>query len=374
MKRIIKNTLAILGSALLLTSCETEEAGPDLKAVGADFDPSSVTFTSGIQLRTDFNITPKINADWGEEAFYNLKITGLESGAVKNYQGTNSSLEEDWEGKSSNMFFFRSGEKAKVELKIFGYEELFVCSDSIIITKPFDWNRETVNGVKYFLIDGFDGGSEIPISSMSPDKNDNNVDFYASTNVAVHESNSLYLQGTDGNGNGWCGDVYHEHLCLLLNKSIAQLGTLPIDSGVAPEDLYINAFIYGTGDEGTTVEFKLSEVDGGDTLNTRADISNWLNAGSPVDQLSDYYTEDNDGWIYDVKVDWEGWKLVSVPYSEFRAANDPKNGGGGDRIKETFRISGFTVSLLSFPRPRLEVSAYVDCIMLTQGGRANYNK
>lgn len=375
MKRFIKNTLVVLGGAIMAVSCKTDEVGPDLKTVGSDFDPNNLTFTTELELRTDFNRTPKIEADWGEEASYDLTITGLTSGAVKSYSGTASTFEEVWEGKSSNIYFFRSGEKAKVELKLFGYEETFVCSDSIIVTKPFVWNRETVKGVKYFLLDGFDNLAEIPLNleGSSPDANDIDVEFYASDEVSIHETNSLYLKGTDLNNNGWSGDVYHEHLGLLLNKSTSQLGSLPIDSGIDPKDLYVNAFIYGTGAEGSTIEFKISEVDGGDTLNTREDISVWLNAGSPIDELTQYRTADNDSWIYDVSVTWEGWKLVSVPYSQFRAANDPALGGSGDRIKETFRISGFTVSLLSFPKTGLETSAYVDCIMFTTGGRANYN-
>ena len=108
-------------------------------------------------------------------------------------------------------------------------------------------------------------------------------------------------------------------------------------------------------------------------MKTRADISNWLGAGGLADDLTQYNTADNDGWIYDIPVAWEGWKLVSVPYSEFRITNDPLLGGSGDGKKESFKISGFNVSILSYPKTGLTTSAYVDYIMVTQGGKAKYN-
>jgi hypothetical protein len=375
MNKFVINTFLGLLLSVSIISCKTETLGPELKLIGSDFDPSKLSFTSEIELRTDFNKTPKIEANWGQESSYHLTITGLTSGAVRKYSGVGDSLELEWEGKSSNIYFFRPGERAKLELNLMGFDSTFVCQDSIYVTKPFKWNREIVNGVKYFLIDGFDGMADIPlnIDGPSPDKNDEDLVFKLSSSISIQGNNSLYLQGTDANNNGWCGDVYHKHLGLLLNKDTSQLDDLPIDSGINPEDLYFNAFIYGTGAKGTTIEFKVYEIDGGDTLQTRADIANWLKAGSIVDELTAYNTSVNDGWIYDVAVTWEGWKLVSVPYSKFRVTNDPELGGSGDGKKESFRISGFNVSILSYPKTGLTTSAYVDFITITEGGRAKYN-
>tara|TARA_Y100000589_G_scaffold298053_1_gene306296 strand:+ start:8134 stop:9261 length:1128 start_codon:yes stop_codon:yes gene_type:complete len=375
MNKFLNNAFIGILFSFSIISCKTETLGPELKLVGSGFDPSELIFKSEIELRTDFNKTPKIEASWGEEASYHLTITGLTSGAIRKYSGVGDSLEVEWEGQSSNIYFFRPGERAKLELNIMGFDSTFVCSDSIYVTKPFNWNRETINGVKYFLIDGFDGVAEIPLNldGPSPDEKDKDVEFKLSESVSIQGNNSLYMQGTDVNNNGWCGDVYHKHLGLLLNKNADQLADLPIDSGIDPQDLYFNAFIYGTGARGTTIEFKVYEIDGGDTLKTRADISNWLGAGGLADDLTQYNTSDNDGWIYDIPVVWEGWKLVSVPYSEFRITNDPLLGGSGDGKKESFKISGFNISILSYPKTGLTTSAYVDYIMVTQGGRAKYN-
>jgi hypothetical protein len=378
MKNFFKKTLGVLGLVAMIYSCKQDNPlGPELASVNDSFNPASVVLTADTEFDSD-NANPNVSSSWGQHATYELMIKGAESGAVKTYKGTASSFSTMFDGLSSNIYLFKSGELASVELKLIGHDSIFVCSNTIKIKKPFKFDGQTKDGISYFLIDGFDGKATIPLNSGSPsiDQKDVDVSFDVTSSMSIQGSNSLYLAGTDLNNNSWCGDVNHEHLGDLLNKDTNQLADLPIDSGIDPANLYFNAFIYGTGAKSTAVEFKIAEIDGGDTLKNRFDISKWIKGDSTARAgliLTAYSTSDNDSWIFDVIVDWEGWKLVSIPYSQFRAANDPTNGGGGDRVKESFRISGVTVSLLSFPEVGASVSTYVDCIMLTTGGKANYN-
>lgn len=369
MKKLLKNTVLLLGSAAFILSCkQSDQLGPDFVTVSEDFDPSSVTITSGDQLTPALNFLPEIDANWGQDASYTVTVTGLESGAMKEFSGISSSFKEKWNGQSSNIYFFRVNEKATVSLKLAGYDSIFVSTDTILITGLFSFNRKTINDVYYYVVDGFEGNAENPLNQVSPDARDNDVDFGITSNLSVEGNSSLRLTGVDANNNGWSGDRYQSYLGVLLKGNV---NNLPIDSGIDPADLYVNMFIYGTGAPSTTVEIKLSEIDGGDTLLTRKQISDWI--ADDVNNESPINAADNDAWLYDVLVTWKGWKLVSIPYSRFRAANDPNNGGGGDRIKESFRISGVTVSLLSFPRTGQKTEAYVDYITITTGGRANYN-
>ena len=378
MRNIFKNTIGLLGLVAMIYSCKQDNPlGPELVSVNDSFNPSSVVITADVEFDSG-NANPNVASNWGQNATFELMIKGDVSGAIKTYKGTASSFNTKFDGLSSNIYFFKTGENASVELKLIGYDSIFVCSNTIKIKKPFKFDGETKDGVSYFLIDGFDGKATIPLHSGSPsiDQKDIDVSFDITNSMSIQEGNSLYLAGTDANSNSWCGDVNHEHLGDLLDKDTNQLSDLPIDSGIDPSDLYFNAFIYGTGAKSTAVEFKIAEIDGGDTLNTRFDIAKWLKGDSTARAeliLTAYSTSVNDSWIFDVIVDWEGWKLVSIPYSQFRAANDPTNGGGGDRVKESFRISGVTVSLLSYPEVGESVSTYIDCIMLTTGGKANYN-
>lgn len=371
MKKLLKNTTLLIGAAILATSCsKQEQVGPDYVTVSDEFDGSGVTVSSGNQYFPALNFIPEISASWGEKVTYELKVTGLSSGAEKIYTGVDSTFKQDWDGLSSNIYFFRAGEKASVSLKLAGFDSVFVSTDTISIDGAFSFDDKTINGVKYILIDGFEGNARqgFDLGQVSPDAKDEEVDFGATNTISIDGENSLRLTGIDKNNNGWSGDIYQSYLGVMCKGSV---NSLAIDSGVEPEDLYVNLFIYGTGAPSTTVEIKLSEIDGGDTLLTRQQISDWIAAGP--ENESPYEAGDNDGWIYDIMVNWKGWKLVSVPYSQFRAANDPANGGGGDRIKESFRISGFTVSLLSFPKTGQQTEAYVDYITITLGGRANYN-
>ena len=376
MKNIFKINLGLFVLFTILYSCNQDNPlGPELAVVNDNFDPVNVFLTADTLFESG-TVNPEVKSSWGENASFELIIKGNVSGAVKTYKGTAASFNTTFDGLSSNIYLFKTGEMASVELKLLGYDSIFVCSDTIKIKKPFKFDGESKDGISYFLIDGFDSLAMVPLNSgsPSPDKNDVDVIFNVTSSLSVQESNSLYLSGTDVNNNGWCGDVNHKHLGDLLNKDISDL---PIDSGIDPENLYFNAFIYGTGTTNTAVRFKVSEIDNlGDSLNNRFDIYKWLK-GTPEqineEKLTDYSTSDNDSWVFDVVVDWEGWKLVSIPYSKFSAASDPTNGGSGDKIKESFRISGISVSLLSFPLTGESVSTYVDYIMLTTGGKANYN-
>lgn len=144
--------------------------------------------------------------------------------------------------------------------------------------------------------------------------------------------------------------------------------------------MYFNLYVYGTGHENTTVEFKVYEYDHKTFINqdsveapikNREDIRYALYQevdGTPVAKTP-YDQSVYDGYIYDQEVTWTGWKLVSIPYSYFRPANDFLTGGGGDRIKESWRIYGMAISLLSYPSTGFYTETYIDQLVITQGGR-----
>ena len=128
-----------------------------------------------------------------------------------------------------------------------------------------------------------------------------------------------------------------------------------------PENLYFNLYIRGTGQSNTAIELKAYELDSADS---KADLASIIgtyvyNSGAQAN---------NDGWIYDIVVDWEGWKLVSIPYSKFKPSSDLTTGGNGNRTKEPWKVTGMAVSLLSYPTPGLNVSADIDYVVISEGG------
>ena len=364
--------LTFLVLAGLISSCEQDQIGPDTQSVGSGFKVKNVTFESTEEnLNLKINQIPTIIANWGEDASYELTIKGLKSGAYKRYTGLDSKFEEDWIGLSSNIYFFQTGERASLHLKIAGVEQEIVSKDTITVKEKYNFDGKTRDGITYFVAETFEKGnqkSSHPIDFVSPDANDEDVFFTYTDNFAIQGDTCLMIGGNDANGNGWSGDILNRYPGTLLSKT----GSYPIDSGINPSDLFFNLFVYGTGAEGTTIEFQVYEIDR-DTipLDTRKDINDWIIGGQEME--SPINLAYNDVWIFDIPVKWEGWKLVSIPYSEFRAKSDMGKGGNGNRIRESFRICGLGLSILSYPIAGFETKAYVDFFTITTGGKANYN-
>lgn len=371
MKKLINyKYFAFLALTLVMSSCTKDQLGPDVQSVGDDFDASKVVLESELYINLNERIDqfPVITADWKETASFELSIRGLTSGAEKVFFGTGKSLEQVWKGLSSNMQFFRKGERASIHLKIAGANEI-VSEDTLLVKEPYNFDEKEICGIKYFVVENFETGEgqfkpSFPIGKIGPDKNDENVLFQNTTDFSVEGDMSMLIAGSDANGNGWSGDYYHSYLGELL----ANISDFRIDSGIDPSDLYFNLFIYGTGAQGTTVQIEAAEIDDVELKNQK-EINKWITSHAENENPID--PDKNDNWIYPIPVKWEGWKLVSIPYSEFRLKAVST---GGDKIKESYRISGIVVSLLSYPTAGFDTKAYIDYLTITTGGKAQYTK
>lgn len=373
----IKNiAFVILIGTIAVFSCKKKESSTELKPASSNFEIKeeltyrNTTFTFDNEDKSNY---PNFTATFNEEVNWTIRLTGLQSKAVKEFKGTGSEIKAEntiWDGASSNVYFFKKGELVDVELSIFG-GQTYKGKDSIFVFRPKRYHRLVQNGVKYIGIDNFEGSNDRDAiddlkAGYAPDAADIEVEMRLDTNIVVSENNSWYMTGNDINKNSWSGGINSERLMDFYE--VASPSALIIDSGIAPDKLYFNLFVYGTGRVGSAVEIKVYELDGNigdnpDSLKTRADIVNYVS-----DITNTFDQTQNDAYIYNFNVDWTGWKMVSVPYSEFIASKDINTGGNGDRIKESFRIVGTAISLLSLPEGR-KTELYVDNFFVTQGGK-----
>ena len=255
-------------------------------------------------------------------------------------------------------------------MKITSLDTTYVL-DSVRFQGPYNWTNKVVNGVRHFVVDRFDSDQPIAtqgLSATSPDQVDQDVVLSVSDANRVEGDYSLLMSGLDVNSNGWIGSRNHDRLMELAAST--DLAKMPVDSTTSIDSLYFNIFIYGDPDyPGTTVEVKVYECE--DTLLPHVnDLREY--ALEELNTLTSAHKSYSDAWLYDIIVSWKGWKMVSVPYSAFRATNSPTTGGSGNRVKEPGRISGIEASLLSYPTSGLEVKTYVDYMTFTQGGRPQF--
>lgn len=380
--------LLVFAATTFISSCKRNKfAGPELATAKEGFAlTSSFSSTSDLLSFNSADPTLGFSASFNQKVTWKVIVEGLNSGAKKSFSGTTTGFDETtvlFDGRANGVPFFQSDEYMRAMLLVEGIKDtMFI--DSLETVKAYTYHKKTRNGVKHVLVDDFEStssGKYAPVSlAIATDALDSDIDFIADTNYFVDGFRSYKMLGRDDNNNGWSGGMNSENLIdFYLVQDTSQL---LIDSGIKPEDLYFNMYVYGTGKSNTTVEFKVYEFDHDSIyissedstyyVNNRQDMKNAIfqpGVGGPPTAKQAYDQTINDGWIYDQEVTWTGWKLVSVPYSQFRAANDLAMGGNGDRVKESWRICGMAVSLLSYPTTGMLTETYIDYLTITQGGR-----
>ena len=376
MKLFNKIALTALIGGALFSCTKQDNLGPEIKTATSSFqfdESFTATSTSLHMLLT--NTPVKFKANFNEEVSWTIRLEGQRSGAYWEKKGLSDVIAEEdaqWTGQSTSINHFLIGEDVGATLSILGHDSVYSV-DSIEVVSINEFAQSPIeyrNGVKHVLIDDFDNNFSFVnnmVEGLAPDQNDVDVSFRVSEEVVLSGTQSYYMRGRDINDNSWSGGI---NSATLLEMYKGQDSTdLPVDSGVNPDELFFNIFIYGTGKPNTTIQMKVYELDAkvgtaSEDVNSVMDVYRFASNDDNV-----YNQNVNDGYIFDIEVTWTGWKLVSVPYSDFRVSNSPTAGANGDRVKESFRIVGFGISLLSFPTSGQLTEAYIDRVTMTYGGR-----
>tara|TARA_Y100000589_G_scaffold151881_1_gene144755 strand:+ start:1269 stop:2441 length:1173 start_codon:yes stop_codon:yes gene_type:complete len=382
----------ILGCLILFTfvACQNKQIGPDLIGASDRFD-KNIIFEL---LQNDSLIIDTINFDSSDQAYFSatefteevtwkITISGSVSGAVKLIRGTGKKIDNSnakWFcGRSTNEYFFQENEPVKIELSIVSLDTTYSINN-LIFGKEFDWHLETFNNVKHIVVEHFNSDEDLGVDTLPSRNGLNDVSTDAKdpdvivglSDMRVEGVKGYSMYGTDENFNGWLMSKNHTRLLELLSAPTFE--ELPISETVSPDNLFFNIFIYGDlSYPATSVELKVYEVDD-PAFESRDAIRVFAMSLDATTTLSSSSQAVSDGWIYDIIVNWNGWKQVSIPYSAFRAANDPLTGGGGNRIKEPGRISALAISLLSYPTTGEFVKSYVDFLTITENGYPQYKK
>ncbi len=341
--------ISILSLCLAFTSCKRslevgEIYGSEYKPAPSDFSVQGDSIgSSGEQV--DFSVE-KLNfeATFSHEVSWYLEIKGISSGATKNFEGIDNNLSDlntEWDGGTDNVRFFTT-ELCVATLTFWGSE--IVITDTIQIIGLKQYHNQTFDGVSYTVITDFDGAG-VSLSG-SADALDENTSFMNYGTDYVQGTNSYFMSGTDASNNGWIGGAGTPQL-----KEIALFNLTPTFTD--PKQVYINLYIYGTGQSNTTLQIKVHEVD---------DQTNFDNITS-----YSYNQADNDTWINNIQVNWTGWKLVSVRYSDFITNWD--SGPNGNKTREPHKLSGLNLSLLSLPQSGSNAELIIDFVTITEGGR-----
>jgi hypothetical protein len=350
MNRFFTIVLLIFAS-LFFSDCK--RTSKDLEILGPEYKPAPPGFAilTGLGISNSYpNFNPGtvyFTAGFSHEVTWTLTITGKVSGAKKVFTGLSSSLDASntlWDGGASTDYFFRNLEEVDAVLTILGSDLSSSLTVELVDVKPYNGYY---GGVKYTLIENFENSPTTRyynIASPYRDQGDDPVVNGYSTTIKVQGNRSWRFQGKDKNSNSWVAGVTTDSL---------NIDSAFRTSTVSPEDFYINLYVYGTGKPNSSIQVKAYEID------------NW---SSYTYKYVKYDQTINDGWVYDIMIDWTGWKLISIRYSNFKRAADPVYGGNGNGIRQPQNITGFGLGLNSVPNFGMDVEAYVDFMVVTEGG------
>jgi len=149
---------------------------------------------------------------------------------------------------------------------------------------------------------------------------------------------SFLLKGTDNNGDYFVG-------------GLQQVLPTRIFANKKASDIYFNLYIYGFGPE--------------EKLTPNATK---LNIGTSEDDNGNgsFEATSEDTFEQQVNVDWVGWKLISIRYSNLKQSTSRDNGGSGNNIIEPIKAVSLNVNLISSPNGS-HVGTALDYVIITYG-------
>lgn len=325
----MKNLLTITFIGLTLISCRKDELGnsdgPSLQDIYGEF--TILTNLAASQNTVDFSLgqTVHFTCELSKTINWEIQITGKTSGAQKIVSGTSKIIDSDeftWAGSTTNLPVFRS-EDCDVLLTFEGESDTL--TTALTIDQP-----KTNEG---FVLANFETGWLLGWTSFI--QSGASMDFNIKTDPYSPVGDSYYNMQ---------GEVDWDWLVGLVNFNASAYGssTLPLTSN--PDNLYFNALIYGDSTYlNSRVLFQFEEDEDGD--------------GS-------FNISNEDQFGYEIIIEWAGWRLISIKYSEIEG-----NGNGGG-IHNPDKINKVNMLHLADPLSGLAKSK-LDYIIFTENGPVN---
>lgn len=271
--------------------------GPDLNDIYGEF--LVVSSLSPSQVNVDFAAGQNVyfSCEISKITTWELTITGQTSGAEKVINGTGKILDINsalWDGSTTRFPMFNA-EVCDVMLTFMG--EL----DTLFTTVTVDQPKANAGFVLADFETGWNGGWSTFIQSGL------GMDFNIKTDGTSPQASGYYnMQGT----------VDWDWLVGLVDFNSSAYGSVTLPLSANPDNLYFNVLVYGeVGLPNTLVLFRFDEDE---------------NQDGTFDALSE------DQFSIEVTVDWEGWRLISVKYSDLAGGG---NGGGNFNPDKINKVS-----------------------------------
>lgn len=316
---------------LLVNSCRKESDifdGPSLDDIYGDFSFIQPFIITNDEVDFGAGETTFFSAEFSKNVNWQIKITGLSSGAVKIISGTSNILDAEnalWTGTTTTLPMFRA-ESCAVELTFLNETDTVL--DTLEILSP------KVNAG--FLLSDFESGWNAGWGSFV--QSGGNMSFTISDDVTSAQGQYYYDMG---------GEVNWDWLIGMVDIPASAYGTSTFPLSENPDNVYFNVLLNNPpGITNSIVLFQFREDDNGDGMFSEG-------------------TEDM--FSAEIKMTEAGWQLISRNYAELPTlvngvASDPLGNG----IYEPHKL--WQVSVLMLANPTSGYSqAYMDYLIFTEG-------
>lgn len=323
---------SILGLTLL-ASCKKDDVnfdGPSLIDLYGEFSILSPLEVSDDNLDFAAGEQATFTAEFSKSVDWTVRITGLESGAVKNITGFSRLLDVSnavWNGSTTNLPMFKAEECA---VALFVASETDTLRDTLTVISP-----KVNNGL---LLADFEDGWNAGWGSFVQSGAD--MSFVIREDGQAAQGNKYYDMG---------GEVNWDWLIGLIDIPASAYGAPTFALSSNPENVYFNILMAKQpGITNALVLFQFREDDNGDGVYT-----------------------DNEEDLFSIEVrldDQDGWQLISSKYADLAtlingAAADPIGNG----LHEPDKL--LQVSILMLANPASGYSqAWMDYILFTENG------
>jgi hypothetical protein len=324
-------SILLLVVIALFAACrkkQTTFAGPSINDIFSSFtvletfkaDRDSVNFTTGSNV--------VFNAKFNKIVDWKITITGATSKGVKIISGTSKAIDATnatWNGSITKLPLFGT-ENCEAKLTIKDVVDTFVVAEKIVGTKK-------LNG---FIVADFEGGLNVKWPKFI--QTGANMDFQVKADTLAPEGKK-YLN--------MAGTVNWDYLIGYVDFPATAYGTpvtFPLNAN--PDAVYFNVMIYGVPNTNPSIVlFQCKEDENAD--------------GTFVPESEDQYD-------YEIKVDWEGWKLVSIKYSNIPSlVNGQPATAKGNGLHNPNKLSVIRLLHLANPSNGF-ASSKLDLMMFTE--------
>ncbi len=332
----MKKISALLIAAILILGCRKEEVGkfdgPSIDELNSPFSVVTGLASSRDSVNFAGGESVYFTAEFSKTVAWQLRIVGTESGAEKIVTGLSKIIDETtytWDGSTTNLPIFKN-EICDVELTFENEADTLLASVKISTPK-------TNSG---FLIADFDSGFNPGWSFFFQSGLDMN--FSIINDGTAPEGDKYYnMEGT----------VDWDYLIGLLNFKATAYGETSFPLNSNPDNVYFNTMIYGDPlFTNSIVLFQFEEDENGDGT---------------------YDGASEDMYSLEIPVNWTGWKLVSVKYSDIPSlASGVPVPANGNSVHNSDRIS--TINMLHLANPATgHARSKLDYLIFTENGPLN---